>query len=597
MTTDLFLFANFPINDYANQVFYNPYEQETRDKEFDKYISKKFKNLSTINQSKRYIKLDMKYYVGNKYNYGYFIQDGKRYYIFIDSVEWNTNATSCTLHFSYDYWQTYCYDIEFQESFVEREHVTYDGFGEHIVDEGLPIDEYVISQDENLRGTFDKGHPIDYGWVYCCTVSDTDRILFKDEEGEIPLPTVCQPSKYELSTTILFSDDLEDVTTFLNHMVAKNKIDSIGGLYACPYITLSKEDLDTHECYFEGGADAKLKYVGKNKGLPKFNTYSKAVSRFFGKDAYNKDVAENDSTKYQPRNSKALTYPYQFINITNNNGSNLIAQFELGGLGTEDTKSITFNYYFPVIEGNTSYGYLYNYDGVLHNLDKTIQGQTNPELPYITNTFSAYLSANQNSIANQYDMIERNLDYSNKRNDFNGIMSGIGAATNLLSGNVLGAAIGGVQAYGNWALGKEGNQLSATNQRKSIDSSLADMRSRGNIAHGSFIGNAPITSGQYGFKAQLYQVTNENIKMIDDYFSMFGYKVNVIKRPNFFGRKYWNYIKTSGCNIIGNIPQDALNVIKQMFDEGTTIWHKVKYMYKYDKYKDGNSIWYDKSKK
>ena len=176
-------------------------------------------------------------------------------------------------------------------------------------------------------------------------------------------------------------------------------------------------------------------------------------------------------------------------------------------------------------------------------------------------------------------------------------MGAVGVGTDVLSGNVGGAIVHGIQTYGNWKLNQEENRLTATNQRKSIDSSLADMRSRGNIAHGSFMGSAPITSGEYGFKAQLYQVTNENIKMIDDYFSMFGYKVNIIKRPNFFGRKYWNYIKTSGCNIIGNIPQDALNVIKRMFDEGTTIWHKVKYMYKYDKYKDGNSIWYVKGAK
>ena len=596
MTTDLYLFANFPINDYSNQVFYNPYEQEKRDKEFDKYIAKKFLKISSIDQSKRYIKLPMEYYVGNKYNYGYFIQEGKRYYIFIDSVEWNTNGTSCTLHFSYDYWQTYCYDIEFQESFVEREHVDDDSFGKHIVDEGLPIDEYIISHNKNLTGEV-GGQTVNAGWTFCVTVSDTDRILYKDEEGEIDLPVVCQPSLYEHSTMILFSGELDDITRFINHMVSKNKIDSIGGLYAVPVVAFADSNLPTGDCYFEGGAPAYVSYVGKNTHFPKMFRHSMAVSRFYGKDAYDTTMIENDNTKYQPRNAKCLTHPYQFINITNNNGSNLIGQFELGYTNDEGITSVIFEYYFSIIEGNTSFGYLRDYDGVQKNFDKSIQGQTNPELPYITNTFSAYLSANQNSIANQYDMVERNLDYSNKRNDFNGIMSGASALGSLLSGNIGGAIMGGVQAYGNWELGKEGNQLTATNQRKAIDSSLADMRSKGNIAHGSFIANAPIICGEYGFKWQLYQVTNENIKMIDDYFSMFGYKVNVIKRPNFFGRKYWNYIKTSGCNIIGNIPQDALNVIKHMFDEGTTIWHKVSYMYKYDKYKDGNSIWYDKNAK
>ena len=73
--------------------------------------------------------------------------------------------------------------------------------------------------------------------------------------------------------------------------------------------------------------------------------------------------------------------------------------------------------------------------------------------------------------------------------------------------------------------------------------------------------------------------------MIDDYFSMFGYKVNTIKVPQFTSRKYWNYIKTSGINMIGNVPQDALNVLKQMFDNGVTMWHSLSYMYKYEDYK------------
>lgn len=584
-TFDVFLFFNFPINDYSNQVFYD--SGEKRDKEFDKFIDKKFLNISSINRSKKYIKLPMNYFYANYYNYGYFIDkqnNNKRYYFFIESVEWNSNETSCILHFEYDYWQTYCYHVWFDYSFVEREHVEDDSFGKHIIDEGLPIDEYRVTQNTLLRGS-DK----DLGWVYCCTVSDTNQILSPTSETSNPLPTVCQPSKYELSTTILFSDDLNDVTAFLNKMVDKNKVDSIGGLYAVPQVALL--NVPTHEAYYTDGQSADMEYVGKNNKLPTMFKYSKSVSRYYGKDAYNDKVKENEDTKYQPRNSKCLTYPYQFINVTNNNGSNLVGQFELAN----DKKTVKYHYYFPCIEGNTSYGYLADYDGVSKNFDKSLQGQTNPELPYITNTFSAYLSANQNSIANQYDTIERNLDYANTKTNIDTAFGLAGGVMSMATGVGIGSGLMGIaQTTANGIMGYRGNELQATNQRKAIDSSLKDQASRGNIAHGSFMGTACITSGQYGFKAQLYQVTNENIKMIDDYFTMFGYKVNQIKRPQFTSRKYWNYLKTSGVNLIGDIPQEALNVIKRMFDEGTTIWHDIDYMYNYDKYKDKNSLWYKK---
>ena len=584
-TMDLFLFCNFPINDYSNQVYYS--DREKRDKEFDKYVNRKFENISQNDKSKRTIKLNMSYYVGNFFNYGYFLdkEHNKRYYIFIDSVEWNTNGTSCILHYSYDYFQTYCYQFVFDESFVEREHVSNDDFGKHIIDEGLPIDEYKVTQNSLLIGS-----NTNLGWYYCVTISDTNQILSPTSETSNPLPTVCQPSKYELSTTILFSDDLSNITSFLNKLVEKNKIDSIGGLYAVPKVALS--NVTTHEAYYLDGGSAHMQYVGKNNSLPTMFKYSKKVSRYFGSKAYDDNAKENDETKYQPRNSKCLTYPYQFINITNNNGSNLVGQFELGN----DKKTVKYHYYFPCIEGNTSYGYLADYDGVSKNFDKSLQGQTNPELPYITNTFSAYLSANQNSIANQYDTIERNLDYANKKTNVDTAFGLAGGLLSMATGSFQGG-MGIAQSLASGIMGYEGNQLTAKNQRKAIEASLADQQSRGNIAHGSFMGTACITSGQWGFKAQLYQVTNENIKMIDDYFSMFGYKVNVIKKPQFTSRKYWNYLKTSGCNVIGNIPQDALTTIKNMFDEGTTIWHDIDYMYKYEKYKDGNSLWYSKNKK
>ena len=54
---------------------------------------------------------------------------------------------------------------------------------------------------------------------------------------------------------------------------------------------------------------------------------------------------------------------------------------------------------------------------------------------------------------------------------------------------------------------------------------------------------------------------------------MYGYKVNMVKMPNLTGRANWNYIKTVGCYIEANIPQEDLQDIKNMFDRGFTIWH------------------------
>ena len=68
-------------------------------------------------------------------------------------------------------------------------------------------------------------------------------------------------------------------------------------------------------------------------------------------------------------------------------------------------------------------------------------------------------------------------------------------------------------------------------------------------------------------------IRQEYARCIDDYFSMFGYKTNRVKIPNITGRTNWNYVKTLGCNIIGDVPQGDMQEIKSIFNNGVTLWH------------------------
>ena len=546
---DLKLYKNFPINDYANQVYYS--SENVRDNAFDNYEDRSIKELASCDKTKQQIRLQVNYYVGNQYNYGCIVENNKRYYIFIDKVEWKSNLNTVILHYSYDYWQTYCYQITLKDSFVEREHVENDTFGKYIIDEGLPVDEYVIQSSEVLDGNND-------GMYFCITLSDTRDAVSLTHSNPKPIPSTCKPSRFEQSTAIIFSDDLETVSYFIDLLTSRNKLDGVSGMYSVPKSAIPSK-IQKQGYDWDTGEDM-IKYVGINNDLPTMLEW---------------DLSKPSTIDgYTPINKKCFTYPYCFANITNNNGSSLYGQFELA----DDKATVKFRYYFPCIEGNTSFGYLASYDGVSKNFDKSIQGQTNIELPYVTNTFSAYLSANQNSIANQYSTIDRNEKASIVKAGVNGA---VGLVGNIATGNVMGvvsSALGTAEGIGD-------TMLSSYNQRQAIDSSLKDQESKANVSHGAYTGVGNIICGQIGFKGQLITVTAENIKMIDDYFSMFGYKVNTIKVPQFNSRPYWNYIKTSGINMIGNVPQDALSVIKQMFDNGVTMWHALGYMYKYDEYK------------
>jgi hypothetical protein len=86
-------------------------------------------------------------------------------------------------------------------------------------------------------------------------------------------------------------------------------------------------------------------------------------------------------------------------------------------------------------------------------------------------------------------------------------------------------------------------------------------------------GDITFSNKKSGFEAHKCQIREEYARVIDNFFSMFGYKVNTLKIPTFESRLNWNYIKTNGLNITGDIPQKDMQKIKDIFNNGITFWH------------------------
>lgn len=62
-------------------------------------------------------------------------------------------------------------------------------------------------------------------------------------------------------------------------------------------------------------------------------------------------------------------------------------------------------------------------------------------------------------------------------------------------------------------------------------------------------------------------------KIIDDYFSMYGYAIKRCQVPNRNARPHWTYVKTIGCHVEGNIPADANMEICKIYDRGIRFWN------------------------
>lgn len=152
----------------------------------------------------------------------------------------------------------------------------------------------------------------------------------------------------------------------------------------------------------------------------------------------------------------------------------------------------------------------------------------------------------------------------------NSVNIGIGVATNLLTiigGAGLIASGGGAPAGASTILS---GSLGIANQLGQIyEHSITPNSAKGNINAGD-INSCSKENTFYFYKMSIKQ---EYAKIIDNFFSMYGYKVNSVKIPNIIGRKNWNYVKTIECNITGEIPQNDIQKLKDIFNNGVTFWH------------------------
>ena len=85
-------------------------------------------------------------------------------------------------------------------------------------------------------------------------------------------------------------------------------------------------------------------------------------------------------------------------------------------------------------------------------------------------------------------------------------------------------------------------------------------------------GNILQASGDFGFTFKEVHIRTDFAKVIDDYFTMYGYQTNRIKIPNRNARPFWTYTKTTNCTIDGKMPMDDAEKIQDIYNSGITFW-------------------------
>lgn len=540
--TNLFLLKNKLTLDYKNQLTFA--SKQAQFNYFHNLPKIEIDNISYIRKDSiiRYPEhidnlLEYNYCMYQNENYG-----NKWFYAFIVNMRYiNDNMTEITI--ATDVFQTWQFDIQFKESFVEREmiNVADDIPGANLLNEGLETGEFKVGGTAN----FNELMPVA---VIAYTRNPHDDGLTNQQPSALGVQVNGIPNGMYFCVCSFYY--LQGVLGEIN---SKGHGDAIMTIFTIPAFALIGFNNWTLEDITEGLG--VMWWVVNDIKAPKHTI----------------NLVSTPSTLdgYTPRNQKLRTYPFMYLGYNPTNGNSKIYRYEDFLNGTP-----IFDMYSEINQNPTVCFIPQNYRG--SNGDGmsdlvTLQGY--PTLGWITEYYNTWLAQNSNIINLKMEREQMNYEYNVAGQKAGQVSQLVGAVGSGISGNYGGAVQSGFN------VGIEQGMMGQTemNHFYNIYDMMAQKEKQAMLPNqGSLAGSNATLLGYDLMDNNIftrYTIKRQYAERIDKFFDMFGYMTNKIKIPNLNNRPKWNFIKTEGANILGNIPQLDLQLIKNMFDNGVTLWH------------------------
>lgn len=469
----------------------------------------------------------------------------KWFYAFITQVEYISNTTS-RIYYSIDPMQTYLFDVNVGQCFVEREHAMTDAIGDNLNPESFELGEYVYDADY-FPNIFLKTN-----YVIC--ILATWKATYKNNQWVI-----------------------EDATT-----------GGVGGVDSGIYTGLTKnlckyDPANPKACAQQANAiiEAATK-ANKADGIVSITMYPK----FFMNWSITGDLATGlvpdtvDSIPaftgtfdgYKPKNNKLYTAPFCGVYVDNLQGNAANYAYEY----FTDRKPM-FNI-VGAVNGNLECASIpINYKGLPTNFQESLLMGGFPQCAWNVDTFKAWIAQNKYAIAagvattaidtvKQVALAATGVGMAGEVAGMSAAMTGAGSAQTI---QAVGQYANAYQNMQNVSYNAQGDVL---NKTINLVAQVKTASTQPNHARGQQSSSVFCAMGYQGFHYMPYRIQGQFARIIDDFFSMFGYKTNRLKVPNRNGRKAWNYVKTCGCTLTGSAPADVTAALVQIYDRGITFW-------------------------
>lgn len=470
-------------------------------------------------------------------NYG-----NKWFYAFITSIRY-VNPNTVYIDFILDAYQTFMFDITWKDCFIERSHVRDDTLGAHTLDEGIHVgNRYSKEVNVSWPGTdVFAGNvnvvPIIFlaaAYVFPSSGDPTERIITANVQGTPTTLAVWFPNFDVIKTAPLFQ-----MQQFLKLLQNSSKSNAIVASVAIPE-HIARGTWNTMK-----GVEGAITEVQADPKAIESGAYLQISNQQFI-DSVNATLTLTPLMSYTPRNKKLYCYPFTYFVLSSNQGENVTIKTEwlpetqppVGDPDRELKLSLSANispdssYFCKVTNANSTSRAL------------TCTMAQLPQVATASSTYANWLAGHMASITS--GILANGLQI-------------FGGTAATVSGAGASAGIGGITSGVNGIIGTIGNLIDAEKMPASLNSS------------GGSTGNAAINNRRFSLYQQV--LNPDMYASIDQFFDMYGYKVNMNGTPDFYCRAYWQYFKIPIVNITGNVPAEYMNQIKSTFQNGVTLWN------------------------
>lgn len=465
----------------------------------------------------------------------------KWFYAFITATNYiNDNVTE--LEYEIDVMQTWYFDYELENCFVERHHSEQDLLGQNTVPEPVMETEACVEEEESIY--YIPSSPTTEPTSWCIVV-----VAPFDKQGNaVPGERVTNMysglhynifiDREDPNTHQVIYTKEQEVADFLNVARVANKADQIVSMFYM--YTHFAVDLQNQ------GSVPNWNYIPRTEPFDEVYTKAKYVMGIQGSPmlhelaGFKNNYANQNEDYYYPKNMKMYTYPYTYITITDYKKSKdykceYFSDPADTGFDIEVTGDLSPNPSMAVIP--------YNYMSNGGNYEDAFISSDFPQCAWNTDYIAGY--AIQTAI--------------NTVGQLGGMALTGGIMSKLAGGGFLGGA-GDISKFGAGRV--VGNSIAG----------LGAAVLRGREVGGKQANTLTMAMNKFGLFVLYKKIRKEQAKIIDNFFTMYGYAQKRVYTPSRHTRQRWTYIQTVGCVINASCPNDAVRKICSIYDKGITYW-------------------------